>query len=87
MYETIIAICKQLIGEANAIIGYTEDIAKLSISPANDKATELLDEIRIDEVEHVQKLAIQLTECFYTKEPAPEDENEKTEKPEEGEGE
>lgn len=86
MYEAIIAICNQLVGEATAILGYTDDIAKLSVAQENGKVVALLDEIRIDEVEHVQKLAIQLTECFYTKGEAQEAGAKKSNEQEESEG-
>lgn len=60
--EAIKALCRELIAEAEAIIKYTDDITcteQLENGPA-----ELLKELRLDELEHVQKLALQLTETL-----------------------
>lgn len=60
--EAIKAVCRELIAEADAIIKYTDDIScteSLESGPAD-----LLKEIRLDELEHVQKLTLQLTEML-----------------------
>lgn len=59
------AICDEIIAEANAIKGYTKDIGEMLKNPGGAKAADLFDQIRIDEVEHIQKLALALTECFF----------------------
>lgn len=59
MNENIIIVAEKLISEATAIVKYTEDIKKL---PENQVSTlALLEDIRLDEVEHIQKLTVELT--------------------------
>ena len=59
MNQTTIALCRELAEEANAIIKYTEDIE--AISAENPTAADVLNDIRLDELEHVQKLALELS--------------------------
>ena len=66
--ETIKALCRELIAEADAIIKYTNDISFVE-SPESGPAN-LLKEIRLDELEHVQKLTLQLTEMLTEAEKA-----------------
>ena len=63
--SAIEAICNELIAEATAVREYTRDIAEMLKNPGDAKTADLLDRIRIDEVEHIQKLALALTECFF----------------------
>lgn len=67
------SICNQIALEASAIIKTSNEIDNL-LRSGDGKAADLLDEIRIDGVAHIQKLALALTRCFY--------ENGATEKPE-----
>lgn len=60
--EAIKALCRELIAEADAVIKYTDDITateSLEGGPAD-----LLKEIRLDELEHIQKLTLSLTEML-----------------------
>lgn len=59
MNQTIIATCRELAEEANAIIKYTEDIE--TIGSENPAAAAVMSDIRLDELEHVQKLALALS--------------------------
>lgn len=59
MDTTIIAVCRQLEEEAAAIRKYTEDIG--AVGEADPDVSVLLKDIRLDELEHVQKLALELT--------------------------
>lgn len=61
MDKTIIALCRQLAEEANAIIKYTEDIYAIGSEGAT---TDVLIDIRLDELEHVQKLALELSRAL-----------------------
>lgn len=63
--STIEAICNELIAEATAVKEYTKDIEEMLRNPSGAKAADMFDQIRIDEVEHIQKLALALTECFF----------------------
>lgn len=67
--EGIKALCRELIAEADAIIKYTDDIS--CTESLENGPSELLKEIRLDELEHVQKLTLQLTEMLTeTEKPA-----------------
>ena len=58
------SICNQIIHEASGIINTSNEIDSL-LRSGEGKAADLLDEIRIDGVAHIQKLAVALTKCFY----------------------
>lgn len=58
------SICKQIVLEASGIINTSEEIDNL-LRSGEGKAADLLDEIRIDGVAHIQKLALELTKCFF----------------------
>ena len=58
MNQTIIATCRELAEEANAIIKYTEDIEAIG---TENPAAAVMNDIRLDELEHVQKLALALS--------------------------
>ena len=58
-------ICNELIAEATAVKEYTKDIEEMLKYTNGTKTADLFDRIRIDEVEHIQKLALSLTECFF----------------------
>lgn len=59
------AICNQLIQEAEDIKNSTRTIEDLLHLPNHSNVTDTLDEIRIDKVEHIQKLTIALVSQFY----------------------
>lgn len=58
------SICNQIVLEASGIINTSKEIDNL-LRSGEGKAADLLDEIRIDGVAHVQKLAVELTKCFF----------------------
>lgn len=60
----ITALCRQLVAEAEAIIKYTEDIE--CTKAIEGGASALFDELRLDELEHIQKLTLELTEALST---------------------
>lgn len=60
--NSINAICRQLIAEAEAIIKYTDD--REMVKDTDEKTANLFEEVRADELEHIQKLCIQLTELL-----------------------
>lgn len=67
MNQTIIALCRELAEEAGAICKYTEDIGL--VSSENPDAAEVFKDIRFDELEHIQKLALELTRIMSEDEP------------------
>ena len=58
------SICNQIVLEASAIIKTSNEIDNL-LRGGEGKAADLLDEIRIDGVAHLQKLTLELSRCFY----------------------
>ena len=58
------SICNQIVLEASGIINTSKEIDNL-LRSGEGKAADLLDEIRIDGVAHIQRLAVALTKCFY----------------------
>ena len=58
------SICNQIVLEASGIIKTSQEIDNL-LRSGEGKAADLLDEIRIDGVAHIQKLALELTKCFF----------------------
>lgn len=63
--STIEAICNELISEATAVKECTKDIEEMLRNPSGAKAADLFDQIRLGKVEHIQKLALALIECFF----------------------
>ena len=61
------SICKQIVLEASGIVNTSKEIENL-LRSGEGKAADLLDEIRIDGVSHIQKLALELTRCFFENE-------------------
>ena len=59
------AICNQLIQEATAVKDCTQTIEELLRQPDSQKVVDTFDEIRIDKVEHIQKLTVELVSQFY----------------------
>lgn len=60
------AVCNELIAEAEAIIKYTSDIEL--IKDGDPKLVKTFTEIRLDELEHIQNLAMALTELLVEEE-------------------
>ena len=58
------SICKAIQTEAQSILSSTENIEGLLRLGLGETA-DLLDEIRIDSVTHLQKLTLELAKCFY----------------------
>jgi len=62
---SVIETCKQIVDEATAIIRYTE-----SIDLTTDKTLKsVFEETRLDELGHVQKLTVALTELLSGESP------------------
>ena len=59
MKQAIISVCRELVEEANAIIKYTEDIG--AVEEKSPATADVLKDIRLDELEHAQKLTLELT--------------------------
>jgi rubrerythrin len=57
--------CKQIMDEADAIIKYTYSMEQ----NVGDTSRAIFEEIRNDELEHLQKLVVMLTEAFSGEEP------------------
>ena len=56
------AVCNELIAEAEAIMKYTGDLELLK--DGAPKLTDTFQELRLDELEHIQELAIALSELL-----------------------
>ena len=61
MDETLKNICQALKEEADAVISYTDKISSTSKAEGMESVAMQFASIRLDEVEHVQNLAIELT--------------------------
>ena len=72
MNEAIRDICVALGEEADAVISYSDKIAALVNNEATKDTAEKLSEIMFDEIEHIQKLTLELTR-IVTSETAGED--------------
>lgn len=60
------AVCNELIAEAGAIVKYTGDIEL--IKDGDPKLVKTFEEIRLDELEHIQNLTMALTELLVEEE-------------------
>lgn len=58
-------ICNRLIAEAQACKEYSECIEECLKMPNGGKSADMLDDMRIDCVEHLQQLVEALTDCFF----------------------
>ena len=58
----IVAVCSEIKGECDAIIGYIGD--KTSNAEKSPDTSALFDHIMYDELEHVQELALHLTQLM-----------------------
>lgn len=61
MNETIKNICQALKEEADAVISYTDKIADTSQVEGTDATVQTFEKIRLDELEHIQHLTLELT--------------------------
>lgn len=66
MDEAIKNICQALKEEADAVISYTDKISSTSEAEGMEPVTMQFASIRLDEVEHIQNLAIELTRLMMT---------------------
>ena len=66
MDEVIKNICNALKEEAEAVISYTDQISSTSAVEGMDATVLALALIRLDEVEHIQNLTIELTKMMST---------------------
>ena len=66
MDEVIKNICNALKEEAEAVISYTDKISATSAVEGMDATVQALALIRLDEVEHIQNLTIELTKMMST---------------------
>lgn len=64
MNETIKNICQALKEEADAVISYTDKIADTSQVEGMDATAQTLAQIRLDEMEHIQNLTLELTKLL-----------------------
>ena len=64
MDEVIKNICNALKEEAEAVISYTDKISATSAVEGMDATVQALALIRLDEVEHIQNLTIELTKMI-----------------------
>lgn len=66
MDEAIKNICQALKEEADAVISYTDKISSTSENEGMESVAMQFASIRLDEVEHIQNLAIELTRLMMT---------------------
>lgn len=66
MDEAIKNICQALKEEADAVISYTDKISSTSKAEGMESVAMQFASIRLDEVEHIQNLAIELTRLMMT---------------------
>lgn len=64
MNEAIKDVCTALKEEAEAVISYTDKIAASPVNEATSGTKQTFEEIRLDEVEHIQKLCLELTKII-----------------------
>lgn len=60
------AVCNELIAEAEAIVKYTGDLE--AIKDGDPKLVKTFEDIRLDELEHIQNLTVALTELLVEEE-------------------
>ncbi len=66
MDEAIKNICQALKEEAEAVISYTDKISSTSAVEGTDAIVRALALNRLDEVEHIQNLTLELTKLMAT---------------------
>lgn len=78
MDEAIKSLCKAIQGETRAIQGYTDHITVAIQYEMTEKTADVYEKLRLDHVEHLQSLCIELTRLVsaVTLTPESEDKNE-----------
>lgn len=66
MEEVIKNICQALKEEADAVISYTDKISSTASVEGMDATVQTMAMIRLDEVEHIQNLTLELTKLMST---------------------
>lgn len=66
MDEIIKTICQSLKEEAEAVISYTEKIAAIATVEGGNKTAHAMEKIRLDEIEHIQNLCLELTKLMIS---------------------
>jgi hypothetical protein len=66
MDEAIKSLCAALKEEAEAVISYTDKITSVVSGKSADDTAGVFEAIRLDEIEHIQKLCIELTRLVTT---------------------
>ena len=64
MDEVIKNICQALKEEADAVISYTDKIAAAEKTEGMEETSKVLSVIRLDEVEHIQNLTLEITKLL-----------------------
>lgn len=64
MDETIKNLCTALKEEAEAVISYTDKISEVSQTEGMESAAQMLEMIRLDKVEHIQNLTLEITKLM-----------------------
>ena len=64
MDEVIKNICQALKEEADAVISYTDKISSTNQAEGMEETAQRLEMIRLDEVEHIQNLTLELTKLM-----------------------
>lgn len=64
MDEVIKNICQALKEEADAVISYTDKIYSTNLTEEAADTSQVLEKIRLDEVEHIQNLTLELTKLM-----------------------
>ena len=67
MENAVKAICQALVEEAGLVISHTDKIAALGSSEARTTA-QAIDGMRLDAVEHIQNLTLELTRLITSRE-------------------
>lgn len=55
----VIKVCRALIEESGSLLRYTEELA--TVGEGEHVTAALLDDIRLDELEHIQRLTLELS--------------------------
>ena len=64
MDETIKNLCTALKEEAEAVISYTDKISAVSQTEGMESVAQMLEMIRLDKVEHIQNLTLEITKLM-----------------------
>lgn len=64
MDETIKNLCTALKEEAEEVISYTDKISAVSQTEGMESAAQMFEMIRLDKVEHIQNLTLEITKLM-----------------------